>query len=299
MVNNKSLKINVAILGAGFAGLAAAYFLSEEFKVTVLDAKGLGGGASGVSTGLLHPYAGEKGRKSWHAEEAMGEAKLLLKIAEMELGRLVADYGGIVKKGACIGAGDDVEVLGEDHFLIRSGITVFPKLYLSGLWKAAVRRGAELKIQKIEQLSELESFDYIVLAVGSGIFHFPEGEHLKINAVRGQALVCRLNGPMERSLVAKQYTALTEDPLVCHVGATYERGSRSDEPDLAEAIRLLQPSHEVLGVRAGVRVTNPAHYFPILEKINAKTWVLTALGSRGLLYHAYFAKMLASQIVSA
>ena len=190
--------------------------------------------------------------------------------------------------------GDDVEVLGEDLFLIRSGITVFAKLYLEGLWKAAERQGAIIHIQKIECLSELENFDLIILAVGAGIFHFPECSHLKINTVRGQAVACRLEKPLERSEVAKQYTAVTEDPLVCHVGATYERGSRSDVPDPEEAVRLLQPSLPVLSVRAGVRVTNPAHYFPILEKINPKTWVLTALGSRGLLYHAYFAKKLVS-----
>ena len=48
--------------------------------------------------------------------------------------------------------------------------------------------------------------------------------------------------------------------------------------------------------RAGIRVTNPAHYFPILEQIDPKTWVVTALGSRGLLYHAYLGKKLSLSI---
>ena len=58
---------------------------------------------------------------------------------------------------------------------------------------------------------------------------------------------------------------------------------------------LLQPETEVLDCRAGIRVTNPAHYFPILEQINPKTWVMTAFGSRGLLYHAYFGKQMAER----
>lgn len=290
---------NIGIIGAGFAGVAAAYYLSKHARVVVLDAGGIGSGASGASTGLLHPYAGEKGRKSWHAEEAMAVTRELLNIAAEEMHRPVADYRGILKKGICIGAGEDVEILESDLFWIRSGITVFSQLYLEGLWRAAQKRGAQLHVQKVEKLSDLQHFDGIVIAAGKGVFDFPECAHLKINAVRGQALLCRLEKPLERSEVAKQYTAVTEDPSICHVGATYERGSRSDIPNLAEAVRLLQPTQEVLGVRAGVRVTNPAHYFPILEKVDARTWVMTAFGSRGLLYHAYFAKMLASQIFPA
>ena len=294
MIQEKMKNKNIAIVGGGFAGVAAAYTLSKQACVTLFDAEGIGAGASGASTGLLHPYAGEKGRRSWEADSAMEAAKELLEVSAREMGQPVADYRGILKKGACIGAGEDVEALGEDLFLIRSGITVFPKLYLEGLWRAAQRNGAQLQIQKIEQLVVLEHFDLVVLAVGAGIFYFPECSHLKINAVRGQAVTCRLEKPLERSEVAKQYTAVTEDPLVCHVGATYERGSRSDIPDREEAIRLLQPTLPILNVRAGVRVTNPAHYFPILEQLNSKTRVLTAFGSRGLLYHAYFAKKLVS-----
>ncbi len=285
---------NIAIIGGGFAGVAAAYALSKNTHVTLFDAVGIAAGASGASTGLLHPYAGEKGRRSWEADSAMEASKELLEVAAREMGQPVADYRGILKKGSCIGAGDDVEVLGEDLFLIRSGITVFPKLYLEGLWKAAQKNGAKLQIQKIGRLNELEAFDRIILAAGVGIFDFPECAHLKINAVRGQAVACRLEKPLERSEVSKQYRAVTEDPLVCHVGATYERGSRSDVPHREEAVRLLQPSLPILSVRAGVRVTNPAHYFPILERINPQTWALTAFGSRGLLYHAYFAKKLVS-----
>ena len=103
-----------------------------------------------------------------------------------------------------------------------------------------------------------------------------------------------LKAPSSGAKSPRQYMAVTEDPLICHVGATYERDSRSDIPDREAAIRLLQPTLPVLNVRAGVRVTNPAHYFPILERINPKTWALTAFGSRGLLYHAYFAKRLLS-----
>lgn len=45
--------MRIAIIGAGFSGLAAAwYFLQQpHLEVTVFDKKGIGGGASGVAAG--------------------------------------------------------------------------------------------------------------------------------------------------------------------------------------------------------------------------------------------------------
>ena len=70
-----------------------------------------------------------------------------------------------------------------------------------------------------------------------------------------------------------------------------------DHTSLETAIHLLRPHLPVLGAKAGVRVTNPAHYFPIVEKLDERSWVVTALGSRGLLYHAYLAEQLALQFM--
>jgi glycine/D-amino acid oxidase-like deaminating enzyme len=286
--------MKIGIIGAGFAGLAAAYYLSEKFNVTLFDLKGIGGGASGISSGLLHPYPGEKGRRSWHADEALQATRELLQVAEQELGRHVANYNGILKVGECIDPGEDVEQLGPDTFLIKSGITVFPELYLQGLWQACQKRGVQLVIQNITTLEELKAFDQIILAVGAGVRNFPECRHLKINFVRGQILTCVLDQPLERSISAKRYKAMTSTDGIYHLGATYERDLIDDKPCRETAIALLQPETEVLDCRAGIRVTNPAHYFPILEQINPKTWAVTAFGSRGLLYHAYFGKKLAS-----
>src|SRR5262249_24092657 len=116
------------------------------------------------------------------------------------------------------------------------------------------------------------------------------------NFVKGQVLTCQLKEPLERSFCAKHYMAVTEDPYICHFGSTYERDFVDEMPCLATAIHLLKPTLPVLHCEAAIRVTNPAHYFPILEEISPKTWVITALGSRGLLYHAYLAKQLAAKL---
>ncbi len=288
--------MTIAIIGAGFAGLAAAYYLSENFQVTLFDLKGIGGGASGISSGLLHPYPGEKGRRSWHAEEGLKATRELLKVAEEELGRPVANYEGILKIGQCLDPGEDVEVLSSDHFLIKSGITVFPELYLKGLWQACQKRGVKLVLQKIDALQDLTEFDQVIIAAGAGIRNFPECDHLKINFVKGQVLTCTLEKPLERSVSAKRYFALTPSEKICHLGATYERDFTNDLPCRETAIVLLQPETEVLDCRAGIRVTNPAHYFPILQQISAKIRAITALGSRGLLYHAYMGKQIALEL---
>ena len=214
----------------------------------------------------------------------------MLQVSEDQLGRPVAHYGGILKKGQCLDPQEDVEQLSSDTFLIHSGITVFPELYLEGLWQACKKRGVQLILQKINFLQELAEFDQIILAAGAGIRHFPECRHLKINFVKGQVLTCVLEKPLERSIAGKRYQALTSSEQVCHLGSTYERDFTDEGPCKETALALLQPNTEVLDCQAAIRVTNPAHYFPIVEQINPKTWVITALGSRGLLYHAYLGK---------
>lgn len=288
----------VAVIGAGFAGLAAAYYLSKKFQVTVFDQKGIGGGASGISSGLLHPYPGEKGRLSWHAEEALKLSKELIDLAEEAEGRPVAQREGILRLGPILNPGPDVIEMGPEKFLIASGMTVFPAPYLSGLWKLCERRGSELKIEKIESLDALKGYHAVVLTAGAGIRSFQEHRELKINFVKGQILTCALGEPLERSISSKVYTAVTEKALECHVGATYEREVIDDIPDQEKAIKLLSPTLPVLDCRAGIRVTNPAHYFPIMQQIGPSHYVITALGSRGLLYHVLMASRLTDLVTT-
>lgn len=58
-----ALPLRVAVIGGGFAGLAAAYHLltaagsiGRAMELTLYDAVGLGAGGSGAAAGLLHPY---------------------------------------------------------------------------------------------------------------------------------------------------------------------------------------------------------------------------------------------------
>lgn len=297
--------MRIAIIGAGFCGLAAAWHLLhiQGIKISLLDAVGIGGGASGVATGLLHPYIGEQGRRSWQTEEGLKATLELLGVAEKALGAPVYDNRGILRIGAVQQIYPDLEPLGEETYLIRSGITVYAKKYLEGLWRACEKLGAKLFLQKVGSLEELKDFDAIVIAAGAGIFGFEECHHLRIGKVKGQVLTCRLPEsllPFEHSRVAKGYIAKDEQPDLYHLGSTYEKGEINDQPCLETALEQLQPKAEllypgigllnVLECRAGIRVNRHGHYIPLLEEIDPRTFAVTAMGSRGLLYHALFAK---------
>ena len=77
----------VAVVGGGFAGVAAAFRTLEEanargraVELTLIDGAGVGGGASGVAAGLLHPYT-PRGKTIWRGEEGAARARRLLDAA--------------------------------------------------------------------------------------------------------------------------------------------------------------------------------------------------------------------------
>ncbi|KAJ0030457.1 hypothetical protein Pint_14675 [Pistacia integerrima] len=79
--------VRYAVLGAGFAGLSVAWHLLKESAkeldvyIDIYDEIGIGGGASGVSGGLLHPYS-PKAKLLWRGAECWKESLKLLSIAE-------------------------------------------------------------------------------------------------------------------------------------------------------------------------------------------------------------------------
>ncbi|GER42851.1 FAD-dependent oxidoreductase family protein [Striga asiatica] len=82
--------IRHAVLGAGFAGLSVAWNLLQHgpkeshIHVHIYDEVGIGGGASGVAGGLLHPYS-PKVKLLWRGEDLWKESLYLLDIAERAL----------------------------------------------------------------------------------------------------------------------------------------------------------------------------------------------------------------------
>ncbi|NGX37121.1 MAG: tRNA 5-methylaminomethyl-2-thiouridine biosynthesis bifunctional protein MnmC [Chlamydiae bacterium] len=303
--------MKIAIIGAGFAGLATAYFLleSEGIQVSIFEAHKVGGGASGVASGLLHPYPGIMARRSHRGEEALAITKQLLRVAEAHTSKCVAIHRGILRQSLTeeqyirlcehCDVWGDIEKIGEDLFLIHSGITVLSENYLEGLHRAVSEKGGELIIQKIETLDELKSFDHIVIAAGYGMRTFAECQHLNVKFLKGQALQMEGTPPHDRSFISKGYLAHLGSEKHFEIGSTYEREFQSDAPDLEIAKKMLGcPEGEIIRCKAGVRVCNRSHYLPIIEQVADNAHVFTALGSRGLLYHGLYGRILAQRIQS-
>ena len=61
----------VIIVGAGIAGASAAFALSNEADVLIVEAEEPGAGASGVAGGLFSPMIALRGRPVWRIDEAI------------------------------------------------------------------------------------------------------------------------------------------------------------------------------------------------------------------------------------
>ena len=325
--------MKVAIVGAGLAGLGAAWhLLSYQIEVTVFDVKGVGEGASGVASGLLHPFPASATRLSFRGYEALHHSMVLLNVAQKYADKKIADYSGIIKLAledsqkkeysALIHKYDRIQwwnkdkVAAEAEFVkespalfLEQGITVFCKPYLQALWKACETKGAKFIHQKISSIEELVDYDVVVMCVGASIQELDS--FCKLQYVKGQLLIAKSPTCLtKKSLLAKGYIAITEDPYIFHVGSTYEHNFINDQPNIEVASKLLKhqlfsyikkeciDELQFIGCEAAIRVTNPRTYLPIIKKYSSSNYVITALGSRGLLYHSLIGKQLAEAIVS-
>ena len=273
--------MKIAIVGAGYAGLAATWYLLQNGDdVTVFDG---GQGASHASTGLLHPAPGRKAVPIWRAEEGMKAAKELLAVAGP-----VFEESGILRIAV-----DDAQRkdFGGDTLWVPEGITVYSRPYLAGLKRACKR--AQFVNQWVSNLQELDGFDAIILTTGAETLQLVD---LPLKKTLGQSLICRWKERLPMSLLSHGHITPTEDPELCQVGSTYEH---TEKPDPQKALALLDQAalfhppakdFEIVEIRSGVRISPKIGYQPIVTQVAPKTWVFTGLGSRGLIYHALFAQ---------
>ena len=100
---------------------------------------------------------------------------------------------------------------------------------------------------------------------------------------------------------------MDEDKKSCLAGATFEKKYLTKGPDekvacddILPKVTALLPQlrqSKIIECLAGFRVVTPNH-LPILENFGKHRWLLTGMGSKGLLYHAFYAKQLAEKIMN-
>lgn len=319
--------MQIAIIGAGFSGLALCYYLTKNthIQVTLFDS-GLSEGASRISSGLVHPYAGAQCRRTKFATEGMKKTQELLQVAQGFIEDNVAHYTGILRpaitpkqlidyQGAAnlyqdVTWWDDCKktipyLNAQGGLFIASGITVHPNNYLDGLVLACKAQGATFLSENISSLTELSSFDTIIVAAGSLTPKLPELKELPVFPIRGQIIELEWPkhlSPLPFSLVSNGYVTMHPNNTSCFVGATYERGLPVDaEKELRGKVEALMPDLKesaLRGIKSGVRLFSPDNLTPIIGHVNSNIWVMTALGSKGLLYHAYMAELLSNAIIT-
>lgn len=175
----------------------------------LFDEAGIGGGASGVSGGLLHPYT-PKGKLLWKGNEGWTAALNLLAAAEEAAARKpIAWRRGIlrplvaekhIKDARKLAGGDGIRCLERPEaramvpglelpelglgLHIPAGINLHPRSYLDALWLAcesfAHNAGAGTRAtvfkQHVSSLAELagEGYEAVVVCTGSKAVLLPE-----------------------------------------------------------------------------------------------------------------------------
>lgn len=303
-------------------------------EITLFDQKEIGCGTSGIATGLLHPFGGAQARFNRFGQEGIDETWRLIKVAEEALNKpVIAHERGIFRPALSQRALSDFSNAHRKYpsrlawlepeesqqkipgiapcsgLWIPEGITVYSREYLKGLWRACQAKGVRFVHQRIHHLGELDAFDHIVLATGADAPQFAECSALKMGSVRGQLIELRWHPSLQvlpAPVNGEVYLLMTPSKTSCFLGATYERDQNHDDVDLDVATSRLLPkgismfpmlsSCMILEGFAGRRATTPDH-LPLAKHLSMRLSVLTGMGSKGLLYHALFAKRLVDQLI--
>ncbi len=329
----------VAVIGAGLAGVAVAWHLLNQthlnVQVTLYDAHGIGGGASGIAAGLMAAFGGARANPLPYGQEGLQATLNLVQIAEATLHKPLL-HCGVLRPALTEKQRNDfrkrVETFPEQlHWWSEQECqTELPQLskapglwlpqayqidtsnYLKGLWKACEERGAQFILKRVQNWTELKRYDWMIGAMGAESLIFPELDKLAVKRNKGQMVgFSQLPGidSLPFALNSHAYLVSALDHTFFWAGATYEHDEPLDcQPNLSNAWKLLLPRLEPMlpllkestpsVCLTGLRLST-ADYLPIMKQLDAKRWVLTGFGSKGLLYHALYGQQLTNKIISA
>lgn len=309
--------MNIAVVGAGFAGLAFAWYyslLNPSDTLTVFDPKPISKRASSLAF-LLHPFIHPKSKLNWEGWNAFDEAeKLLIEASKFtdEPFYLKRPFLKLANDPALIAP---YQKASEAHPEISWSETTdfaFPGIWIhrayqlrSDLYLKALERGcSSTGVQFSSKVFDSpDQFDRVVLAKGNQV---TENFDFSFSKIKGQVIKIRWpskNFKLPHAVTAhKCHLVPSFDAKTLMIGSTYEREFTSEAPDQEEALKRLLPrlkgicpefdQKDILEVSSGIRLNSP-NRLPLLGRIDEKTWLFSALGSKGLLYHAYLGCKLA------
>jgi glycine/D-amino acid oxidase-like deaminating enzyme len=309
--------MKIAIIGAGFSGLATAYYLLKKgASVTLFEKADRGENTSGSASGLLHPFPGFSARISMFEAPSREKTLELLEAAtpfaigsiydkEPLLRVMLSEsqekrFESLLQERTDISKALELPRIvrsGSSAYWIHSGITIYSKEYIKALYGLLTSLGALFIKQEIKNIEELTHFDHTVLAAGF------EAEKLMelpgFQKIRGQALIVNLSEDCP-SILGKGYLAKTPISGIYHLGSTYEHDFEKIDAKksiLESAKEYLDADFKIEGLKAGVRLAKRSSYLPFVSRISQKLSIIGAMGSRGLLYHAFCGDLLAQNIM--
>lgn len=291
---------SVTILGAGIAGACLAAMLREAgCAVRVIDPHGVATGASGNLVGLITPRLEVLPSTSarFYRDAFLYACRFYREIAPAALNAcgatIVGDAEAVarwhrVKVNDVWAPGDLTIDPGASSLQVSSAATLDPRLAISALLEGV---DVESSMSPLDGVSALDAVaqntDVVVICAGIGARAFLPYKD-DIQASRGQ--IDYFAGPRPDSIISGDgYIAPLRDGFVA--GATYGAWPDLSAPVLqaADTEQNAQTAARLgggtqatwFGARVSLRATTRDRH-PIFGALNARTFIIGGLGSRGL-----------------
>ncbi|PWZ17678.1 hypothetical protein Zm00014a_027795 [Zea mays] len=295
--------LRYAVLGAGFAGLSVAWHLlkhsprDSRVSVDIYDENGVGGGASGVSGGLLHPYSPKvkllwRGAEFWKesmdllrsAEQANGTSNVQKCLESCSLQLLDSDAAQRLIPGLCTPF--DFAVY------MPLALNINPKKYLQALFSAcqnladeasslpSEQKEIKLYKQHVDNLHLLAgNYDSVIICLGAKACSLPElANKLPLRTCRGVIAEFQLPSTTVEEYDSQSASILSDawlafqGPRTVSIGSTWQWISENDSSTVSDeesltAIEELLPKAsgvypriskwDFVRARAGIRAMPP------------------------------------------
>lgn len=329
--------MQIAIIGGGLAGVATAWnllnFRQLPIQITLFDQQGIASGASGIAAGLVSSFGGARATLLTQGMEGIAATLELVKIAEQVL-NISLLRPGILRLALTDQQQQEFyartqkfpdqlhwwppdqcqsnlpQLAQAPGLWIPQAYQIDTRGYLNGLWQACEQLGAELICQRVEHWKELDSFDYVIATMGADSLAFPELHKLPAKRNKGQIVgFSTLPGltQLPFALNSHAYLVSALNSSLFWAGATYEHDEPLDTvPHLSYAWELLRSRLEPMlpllkeavpqECLAGWRLST-RDYRPLIQRLDQRRWILTGFGSKGLLYHALYARQLVKRLM--
>ncbi len=319
-------------MGSGIGGSFAVLWLSQTKQVTLVT--GTFPKASAVAAGLVNPFAGQRMRTFWNANQCYQDFLATLKLAgaqktydptgilrpatdEAQASKFYerskidpdsvtwlssnqmlkthpsvqAPFGAAMTTG---GVADTPQMLRDLLTTLSSNCTILTENLTD--WKD---HGSS--ITAVLSSGTLLTAKTMILALGAGYASFSELSPLNLHCIKGQVL--EVSAPTGVSVQLPTsgfgYVVPLRNRLI--LGTTYEHAYPDDKPTTEGTNKILGLTRQMIPwidsatihrTSAGIRVGVSGTRLPMVGSLTKNVWILTGLGSKGLLFGSYIGRNL-------